>query len=505
MKKIFLLVVVMAVISNCRAQNCIDFNQPNIDKWFRVGIQPVTIQHDAIHGNYIQLQDDDGMSWGIDESDFGGNWLTKAPGGCLCFDYNVDWSAGNANTVPVKGPKFQIYYVNSTAAYNTSNSGYLVNTLSNIHASFTGWSTNPDLVNNQWKNFCLPITLADGNNLPSNGFGKWIIYSGSTVLSGAAAATAWNTLIQNVRGAAFNTDYNDFPGEFIRFDNFCWSCASLQCTIALDVTQNSEMCSDHHGNMSVVPSGGMPPYSYSWNTGAITQGLTNMQAGTYSVTVKDKNNCTKTQTITIGNLPCPVNPCCHNQFPFWTEIPSPAGYPFTEGTYSVEDFLIKGANTIPITEIKITVEDFSLVNKYEGCLKCYNKPATLGSVLGVKTIGTGSNMLSLEAQPYGNGNAMFQNVTEIIWKNAAGVTLTAADKIRLIYIVPSGSDVPCCVDSAKVCIRISYRDINCGYCEVFNCSTIPLKPKGNGTQIPTISQLYQNSRGNYQPFKAAGF
>jgi hypothetical protein len=495
----------MAGVFNSWSQNCINFDQPNLSRWFRVGIQPVTIQHDVIHGNYIQLQDDDNMSWGIDEADFSGNWITKAPGGCLCFDYNVDWSAGNATTLPVKAPKIQIYFANSTATWNTSNNSYLINTLSGIHAAFVGSVTNPDLVNNVWKNFCLPIGLAVGNNLPSNSYGTWIISSGSTPMTGAAAAAAWNTLIQNVKGVAFPTDYNDFPGEYIRFDNFCWSCASLPCTVALAVTQNSEMCSDHHGNISIVASGGMPPYSYSWNTGASTQALANIEAGTYTVTVTDKNNCTKTETVTIGNKPCSPNPCCHNQFPFWTEVPSPPGYPFSEGTYSVEDFLIKGANTIAITEIKITVEDFTLISKYGDCLKCYNKSATLGSILGGSTIGTGANKLTLETQAYGGGNSVNNNNNEAIWKNPAGVTFNSADKIRVIYILPGENDIPCCVDSARVCIRISYRDVTCGYCEAFNCSTISLKPKGKTSPLPTLGQLFQNARGNFQPFKAAGF
>jgi hypothetical protein len=505
MKKIFFCLILVTAMFTSWSQSCIDFAQPNLSRWFRVGIQPITIQNDVAHGNYIQLQDDNGMSWAVNEGDFGGNWIDKAPGGCLCFDYNVDWSAGNTATIPVKGPKFQIYYRTSTATYNTSNNSYLINTLSGSHASFVGWSTNPDLVNNQWKNFCLPISLADGINLPSNSFGTWIIFSGSTQLTGAAAATAWNTLIQNVKGVAFPTDYNSFPGEFIRFDNFCWSCASLPCTIALAVTQNNEVCSDHHGNISVVASGGMPPYSYSWNTGATTPALTNIEAGSYTVTVTDKNNCIKTQTIVLENKPCSDNPCCHNQFPFWTEIPIPPSYPFSEGTYGVEHFLVKGANTVPVTEIKITVEDFTLISKYGACLKCINKPATLGSIIGISTIGTGANQLTVQTQPYGAGNVLNQNVNEIIWKNPAGVTLNAADKISLVYILPQGSDIPCCVDYARVCIRISYRDVNCGYCEVFNCSTMSLLPKGTTSPLPTLAQLFQNARGNFQPFKAAGF
>ena len=41
----------------------------------------------------------------------------------------------------------------------------------------------------------------------------------------------------------------------------------------------------------VVPSGGTPPYTYLWSTGATTECITVSIAGTYSVTVTDANDC----------------------------------------------------------------------------------------------------------------------------------------------------------------------------------------------------------------------
>ena len=47
-----------------------------------------------------------------------------------------------------------------------------------------------------------------------------------------------------------------------------------------------------NGTASVVVEGGTAPYTYLWNTGAITQNLSGLAAGTYSVTVTDANNLT---------------------------------------------------------------------------------------------------------------------------------------------------------------------------------------------------------------------
>lgn len=68
-----------------------------------------------------------------------------------------------------------------------------------------------------------------------------------------------------------------------------------------DSIQNAS-CGNADGAAAVLPSGGTPPYSYSWSTGATTQFISNVAAGTYSVLVTDNNGCTKTGMGTIVNL-----------------------------------------------------------------------------------------------------------------------------------------------------------------------------------------------------------
>lgn len=53
------------------------------------------------------------------------------------------------------------------------------------------------------------------------------------------------------------------------------------------------------GQASVSASGGTPPYVYSWNTGAATSTITGLTAGTYTVTVTDRNECSKMDTVVI--------------------------------------------------------------------------------------------------------------------------------------------------------------------------------------------------------------
>ena len=53
------------------------------------------------------------------------------------------------------------------------------------------------------------------------------------------------------------------------------------------------------GSIELNISGGTPTYSCIWNNGAVSQAQYNLQAGTYSVTVTDSNNCTKAASIHI--------------------------------------------------------------------------------------------------------------------------------------------------------------------------------------------------------------
>tara|TARA_Y100000589_G_scaffold332344_1_gene392032 strand:- start:1579 stop:4659 length:3081 start_codon:yes stop_codon:yes gene_type:complete len=78
---------------------------------------------------------------------------------------------------------------------------------------------------------------------------------------------------------------------------------SLSSSI-VDVTCNGA----NNGSVAVTPSGGTPPYSYSWSNGGTTNAITGLGPGSYTVTVTDALNCSisgsynvnSPQTITIN-------------------------------------------------------------------------------------------------------------------------------------------------------------------------------------------------------------
>lgn len=56
------------------------------------------------------------------------------------------------------------------------------------------------------------------------------------------------------------------------------------------------------GTITLTPSGGTAPYSYSWSSGATGSPLTGLTAGTYIGTVTDSLGCTWTDTFTVGSV-----------------------------------------------------------------------------------------------------------------------------------------------------------------------------------------------------------
>ncbi len=127
-----------------------------------------------------------------------------------------------------------------------------------------------------------------------------------TVTGGTAPYTYawWNNLVNiattqdlfNVVAGIYYVEVTDANG--------CTVNASATITqnsaIATSIVQSNVNCfGGSNGSASLYVNGGIPPHSYLWNTGATTQNINNLSAGTYSVVVTDAIGCTANNQVVI--------------------------------------------------------------------------------------------------------------------------------------------------------------------------------------------------------------
>ncbi|HAH23484.1 MAG TPA: hypothetical protein DCL77_06970 [Prolixibacteraceae bacterium] len=73
----------------------------------------------------------------------------------------------------------------------------------------------------------------------------------------------------------------------------------LEITISTDSITEINLKSQSNGAIYLKVTGGTGKYSYRWDNGDTTKVITNLTKGSYTVTVTDANNCTRSKTIRI--------------------------------------------------------------------------------------------------------------------------------------------------------------------------------------------------------------
>ncbi len=73
--------------------------------------------------------------------------------------------------------------------------------------------------------------------------------------------------------------------------------------VVLDSLQHVSCFGGTNGYIAITTFDGTPPYTYLWSNGSTQQDLSNIPAGTYTVTITDNNGCTITLTETVNEPP----------------------------------------------------------------------------------------------------------------------------------------------------------------------------------------------------------
>ena len=159
-------------------------------------------------------------------------------------------------------------------------------------------STDPTSVTASNLNVCAgtPTTLTvNGGSLGTNAQWFWYIGSCGGQLVGAGTTLTVNPL---------NTS-----NYFVRAEGSCNS--TLCASVVIDVTAaptvgfsgitSPSACGAADGTITVVASGGTPPYAFAWSNNSTGATISGLAAGPYEVTVTDASGCTDFSSVSLND------------------------------------------------------------------------------------------------------------------------------------------------------------------------------------------------------------
>lgn len=156
----------------------------------------------------------------------------------------------------------------------------------------------------------LTVTVSNVTNATCNASNGSITVSASGGTPGYSYL--WNTTPQQTNATANNLPAGTYTVT-VTDNNGCTATAQANVTntnaptITLVNIQDAA-CGNANGSITISVAGGTQPYTFQWNSNPPqnTQNLTNVPAGTYTVTVTDNNNCVAIETFTINDIPAPT-------------------------------------------------------------------------------------------------------------------------------------------------------------------------------------------------------
>ncbi len=191
--------------------------------------------------------------------------------------YTYSWNTG-ATTEDLSGLSGGTYSVTVTDANGaTSATSYTVNEPTALSLS----DVVTDVLINGQSTGAIDITVGGGTAPYTY---AWSTGSTSEDLSGLSAG-GYSVTVTDANGCTITDSYTvDEP-----------------TALAVTGTSTDLACNgDADGSVDITVSGGVGPYTYSWNTGATTEDLSGLSGGTYSVTITDANGCDRATSYTVN-------------------------------------------------------------------------------------------------------------------------------------------------------------------------------------------------------------
>ena len=152
----------------------------------------------------------------------------------------------------------------------------------------------------------LPNVLSAFSNIQQNLPGATFSYTGTNPIT---AHVCWTALPNTAGFYPFIVNVNDGACPIPAFQTYIYSVTVIPGLYGNVATTGEACLGTGNGTATVNVTAGTGPFSYAWNTGAITPGIT-AGPGTYTVTVTDVNGCISpplSGTIGTNALPNAAN------------------------------------------------------------------------------------------------------------------------------------------------------------------------------------------------------
>lgn len=222
---------------------------------------------------------------------FANGKITAAPqGGIAPFQYSIDGGTTFQSSNIFNGLSASTYIITIKDANNCLNQSPQIVIGNIVGATVTGVSANSTC------GFANGVIIGTGNSgtLPYQfSIDGGVTYQASNIFNGLTAFT-YTIIIKDANNCLNNT----VPITVINTAGATVTVASANAT-----------CGFPNGKITANAQGGTAPFQYSIDGGAIYQlsnSFTNLAPTSYSVSIKDANNCVNATPIIVGNTPIPI-------------------------------------------------------------------------------------------------------------------------------------------------------------------------------------------------------
>jgi hypothetical protein len=256
----------------------------------------------------------------------------------------------------------------------------------------------------------------------------------------------------------------NYPVQFVQGNATGLINANYQCTGDCNTTYTWSIVNT--SNVTVASGTTLPIDLSKYNTP--------LTCGKYNLVIKAKcgNSKCGSQTIPITIICEPPVDCCKAAID--VDLVSKTVYPVINlpnpGAYSSARFTYNMQYNLPMSEVRVSVEEFRLSSTSPNCLNCSNRPVTWSNILGADINGTPLTLTGAGGIPTGSVQADYR---EAVY-NTGTPLMPSAAALRIKLSLPAITELSCCEVYAYVCLKFTFKDIQCRECVQMVCGKILL-------------------------------